>query len=59
MYETPAIGEYPAEKQAVSVQIEDFGGDGGASVKINYTINFIGDPVPGTFNPTTLIFTPD
>ena len=59
LYETAVSGEYPAEKQTVSIQIDDFGGDGGGSAKINYTINFIGDPVKGTFNPSTLAFTPN
>lgn len=54
MYETPTTGAYPAEKQSVSIQIDDFGGDGGTAAKINYTINYLGDPVAGTFNPTTL-----
>lgn len=56
LYETPAGGAYAAEKQSVSIQIDSFGGDGGAANVINYTINFIGDPVPGTFNPTTKAF---
>lgn len=59
LYETPALGEYPAEKQSVSIAIENFGGDGGSSVKIGYTINYLGDAVPGTFNPTTKAFTPN
>ncbi|RJQ42813.1 MAG: hypothetical protein C4545_04040 [Anaerolineaceae bacterium] len=58
LYETPTLNEYPAEKQNVSIQIDEFGGEGGASAKINFTINFIGDPVKGTFNPTTREFTP-
>ena len=58
MYRTPALGYYLAEKQAVSVQVDDFGGDGGAATKLNYTINFVGDPVKGYFNPTTLDFVP-
>ena len=57
-YESGGPTAYPAEKQNVSIQIDEFGGDGGASVKINYTINFIGDPVPGTFNANTSAFTP-
>lgn len=48
---------YPAEKQTVAIQIDDFGGDGGSSTKINYTINYIGDPVAGTFNVSTKAFT--
>lgn len=59
LYETEVTGEWPAEQQEVSIQIDSFGGDGGASAKINYTINFIGDPVSGMFNPTTGVFTPD
>jgi hypothetical protein len=58
LYETPAGSEYPAEQQQVSIQIDTFGGDGGAKTRITYTINAIGDPVVGTFNPTTLAFTP-
>ena len=57
-YEAGGPTAYPAEKQNVSIQIDEFGGDGGSSVKINYTINFIGDPVPGTFNANTSAFTP-
>jgi len=59
LYETPALNEYPAEKQSVGIQIDDFGGDGGTTTVINYTINYLGDPVLGTFNPTTLAFTPN
>lgn len=58
MYRTPALGYYLAEKQAVSVQVDDFGGDGGAATKLNYTINFVGDPVKGYFNPSTLDWVP-
>jgi hypothetical protein len=59
LYETPTSSEYPAEKQPVSIQIDDFGGDGGQPVAINYMINYVGDPVLGTFNPTTKVFTPN
>lgn len=58
LYETPTAGEYPAELQPVAIQIDTFGGPGGESNKINYTINYRGDPTPGTFNPTTSTFTP-
>lgn len=57
LYETPTGSDYPAEKQTCSVQIDSFGGDGGGSAKINYTINFIGDATAGLFNPTTQAFT--
>jgi len=56
-YEPGGPAAYPAEKQNVSIQIDEFGGEGGKSVKINYTVNFIGDPVVGTFNATTKAFT--
>lgn len=56
-YESGGPTAYPAEQQEVSIQIDEFGGDGGTAVKINYTINFIGDPVVGTFNASTAAFT--
>jgi hypothetical protein len=58
MYETGGPTAYPAEKQSVCIQIDSFGGDGGKAVKIKYTINYVGDPVPGTFNASTSAFTP-
>jgi hypothetical protein len=51
LYETPANGYYYAEKQSVSIQIDDFGGDGGTAVKLNYTINYVGTPTLGIFKP--------
>jgi hypothetical protein len=51
LYQKPGFTHYPAEKQMVSIQIDDFGGDGGSATKINYTINFIGDPEIGVFKP--------
>ncbi len=58
MYKT-AIGDYyPAEKQLCSVQLDEFGGEGGVSTKVNFTINFIGDPALGRFNPMTKIWSP-
>jgi hypothetical protein len=57
MYEAAVGGAYPAERQPVSIQIDDFGGDGGQTAVINFTINYLGDPTPGTFNPTTGTFT--
>lgn len=52
LYETPALGYYYAEKQAVSLQVDSFGGDGGAAAKLNFTINYLGDPVIGGYSPT-------
>ena len=58
LYETPSnTDQYPAEKQAVSIQIDSFGGDGGVAAKINYTINFVGDPVAGTYDVSDGTFT--
>lgn len=57
LYGTAVTGAYPAEKNAVSIQIDDFGGDGGKSVEINYTVNMVGDPIKGTFDPSTKTFT--
>lgn len=59
LYEDAVGGEYPAEKQGVSIQIDTFGGDGGASNKLAYTINFLGDPAGGSFNPSSKEFTPN
>ena len=55
MYET-ATGtdpnfKYPAEKQEVYVAVESFGGEGGQSAKINYSLYYAGDPVTGYFIP--------
>lgn len=52
---------YKAEKCRAAIQIDDFGGDGGASVVLNYTINLNGDPELGTVVITdgVPVFTPD
>jgi hypothetical protein len=57
LYETPDGTLYPAEQQKVSIQIDSFGGDGGAAVSIEYTINFIGDPIVGKFDTADSSFT--
>ena len=44
---------YPAELQDVSIQVEEFGGEGGKSVKGAFTVNYIGDPTAGYFDPDT------
>jgi hypothetical protein len=56
LYETAALTYYEAEKQAVSISFDKFGGPGGESLKINYSLNYIGDPTLGTFSPTALAF---
>ncbi|MBI5954375.1 MAG: hypothetical protein HY865_22185 [Chloroflexi bacterium] len=57
LYETPTAGAYPAERQPVAIQIDTDTREGGVPMKIKYTINYVGDPTPGTFNPTTGTFT--
>lgn len=50
-YETPtATDNYPAEKQPVSIQIDTFGGEGGLSNKINFTISFRGAATTGVYD---------
>lgn len=39
---------YKAEKNACVIQLGDYGGDGGGSVQLTYTIGLNGDPVKGT-----------
>ena len=56
LYKEAAQGKYPAEKNECSVQIDDFGGAGGESAKLNFTVNLIGDPVQGSFDPVTKAF---
>lgn len=56
-YESGGPTAAPAEQQAVSIQVDTFGGDGGTPAKLNATINYIGDAVAGTFNITTGAFT--
>lgn len=57
-FETPATeGSYSAEKSECTIQIDDFGGDAGGSLVINYTVNLNGDPVQGTFETTSQKFT--
>ena len=35
LYKTPYLGYYVAEKQTVSIQVDDVGGDGGVATKID------------------------
>ena len=57
LYDAEDGGSCPAEKNTCSIQIDDFGGEGGGSNVINFTINFVGDAVEGTFDPGTAKFT--
>lgn len=50
-YEAMISGSmYPAEYQSVIISVENFGGDAGKSSKLNYTIDFQGDPTKGHFH---------
>lgn len=58
LYDAPASGsKYPAEKQPVSIQIDTYGGAGTDALSIEYTLNFRGDAVWGTFDPASNTFT--
>lgn len=50
-------GVYPAQQQKVAISFEKFGGKGGESAKISYTLNYSGDPIPGTFDTADSSFT--
>ena len=43
-----AENAYKAEKNACVIQLGEFGGEGGGSVQLTYTIGLNGDPVQGT-----------
>ncbi len=57
LYKSPQTNAYPAEKQTVSIQIDNYGGAGGETPTIGFTINFKGDSTIGTFDPATKTFT--
>lgn len=48
-YDEEVTGVYEAIRQSVVISVEDFGGVGGESTKLGYTINFVGDPESGFF----------
>lgn len=48
IYDEKSEGVYKAEKQDVSISINEFGGEAGSSVKVSYDVGFCGDPVLGT-----------
>jgi hypothetical protein len=39
--------------QEVSVQVDTYGGDGGESPVLEYTLNYVGDPIPGSVSITS------
>jgi hypothetical protein len=56
-YENAYLSNYPATKQNVVISIESFDREGGVRVPINYTLQYQGDPIQGSFNPTSKVFT--
>lgn len=48
-----ASATYAAEVQEVSVQVDTYGGDGGEAPVLEYTLNYVGDPIPGTVSITS------
>ena len=57
-YEDAVDGAYSAELNEAAIQIDDFGGEGGQALVINFTVNLNGDPTEGTFAPDSKAFTP-
>jgi hypothetical protein len=53
-----AFGDlYLAERQSVSIPLDTFGGDAGSAAKVKFTLDYVGDPAIGTFDPGTSTFT--
>lgn len=51
-------GEYPAVKRPCTYQLDSIGGDGGGDIMNNMTLTGNGNAVQGTFNVSTMKFTP-
>lgn len=48
---------YPAEQQLISIAVNNFGGAANVANKINYTMHYQGEPIPGTFDIVARTFT--
>ena len=60
LYSGLQSGSYKAEKNNCVIQLGEYGGDGGGSLTITYTIGLNGDPVVGTATIGSAVeFTPD
>jgi len=57
LYAAAVSGAYPARKFTVSNEVSKFSGEGGGKLKVEGTLNAVGDPVEGTFNVETKKFT--
>lgn len=58
LYKPEQTGKYPAERSRCTVQVDEFGGAGGESTKLNFTLNLCGDAQHGLFDPASKTFTP-
>lgn len=52
-------GSYKARKFRVANEVSSFKGNGGEKIKVDGTLNAVGDPIQGTFNVTSKTFTAD
>ena len=57
LFDKETEGAYPARKFRVAAEISDFAGEGGETVTVSGNLNAVGDPIQGTFNPSTKTFT--
>jgi hypothetical protein len=58
IFEGSTYNSYPAVLQNCAIQVDEFSGEGGVKMNQNFTIDFQGEAVAGTFNPTDLAFAP-
>ena len=59
LYETTSSeNTYKARKFRVCNEISSFTGEGGGKLKVEGTLNAVGDPIQGTFNVSTKTFAP-
>ena len=56
IFEGATGGAYPATRQPVSIQIDNYGGAASDPLAIGYTINWRGEGTEGTFDPDTRTF---
>ncbi len=57
LYKPEQGGKYPAERSRCTVQVDEFGGAGGESAKLNFTLNLCGSAQQGLFDPAARTFT--
>lgn len=59
LYESASpASTYKARKFRVANEVSKFSGEGGGKLKVEGTLNAVGDPIQGTFNISTKAFTP-